>query len=199
MVFKFLKMTINIAQYVSVGQHEEQRIDKMQDFAKCMLVLTKGYKTTNRPDLDSLGRDVPLRQSQTIAVMSTMSGRLDQAIGLLHEMLRETLNHLPASEKPITLYFISEQSVSFVLPIGKNVIRGIDPAKGVFRRHAGILPIYGPAKITIKGFEWDVTDWETMMGADVSTSNHVLGDEVVIKVMGQSVLFTIELSEPALS
>ena len=160
-----------------------------------MLVLTKGYKSTNRPDLDHLGREILPQHPQTIAVMSTMGGRLDQAIGLLHEMLRETLNHLPNSSTPIKLYFISEQSISFVLPIGKNVIRGIDPKKGVFRRHAGILPIYGPARITIKGFEWDVQDWETMMGADVSTSNHVLGDEVEVEVMGQSVLFTIELAE----
>lgn len=158
-----------------------------------MLVLTKGYKSTNRPDLDLLGPDRPINVPQTIAVMSGMGGRLDQALGLLHEMLRETLAHSKNSEKPITLYFVSEQSVSFVLPIGRNVVHGIDPNGGIFEKHVGILPIYGPARITIKGFEWDVEDWETKMGGNVSTSNHVLGDEVVVEVFEQSVLFTIEL------
>jgi thiamine pyrophosphokinase len=125
--------------------------------------------------------------------MSGMGGRLDQAIGLLHEMLRETLAHPQNSEKPISLYFVSEQSVSFILPIGRNVIRGINPHNGIFEKHAGILPIYGPARITIKGFEWDVENWETKMGGNVSTSNHVLGDEVVVEVFEQNVLFTIEL------
>jgi thiamine pyrophosphokinase len=124
-----------------------------------------------------------------------MSGRIDQAIGLLHELLRESLRHGPDTAKPTTIYFVSEQAVSFVLPVGRNVIRGIDPKKGIFRKHAGILPIYGPAKITIEGFEWDVQDWETMMGGNVSTSNHVLGGEVVVEVFEQSVLFTIELEE----
>jgi thiamine pyrophosphokinase len=81
-----------------------------------------------------------------------------------------------------------------VLPLGRNLISGIDPKKGLFRKHVGILPIYGPSKITIQGFEWDVQDWETRMGGVVSTSNHILGDEVVVEVWDEMVLFTIELA-----
>jgi thiamine pyrophosphokinase len=162
-----------------------------QDFKKCMLVLTKGYIHTDRQYLSHLG---PAVASRFVVVMSSMSGRIDQALGLLHEMLRESL-HPPSMSNNVILYFLSESSISFVLPPGRNVIRGIDPAKGVFEKHAGILPIYGPSKITIEGFEWDVADWETSMGGNVSTSNHVVGDRVVVEVEGTSVLFTIELAE----
>ncbi|KIW03365.1 thiamine pyrophosphokinase [Verruconis gallopava] len=164
------------------------------DFAKAVLVLTKGYKDTDCPDLDELGPSLEQGVAQDVIVMSTMSGRLDQALGLLHEMLRECIRHGKGSSHPVCIYFVSEQSVSFVLPVGKNTIRGLDPRKGLFKKYAGILPIYGPARLTLKGFEWDVHDWETVMGGNVSTSNHILGDEVEVEVFDQPVLFTVELA-----
>lgn len=160
------------------------------DFAKAMLVLTKSYKNTDHPHLDVLG---PMQRMRDIVIVSTMSGRMDQALGLLHEMYRETKQYTLGSRPSARLWFVGEQSVSFVLPIGRNIIRGLDAKKNIFTRNAGILPIYGPARISIKGFEWDVRDWETKMGGDVSTSNHVLEDEVEVEVAGEMVLFTIEL------
>jgi thiamine pyrophosphokinase len=182
--------------YEEKGVHVSFDSDQYStDFAKAMKILTGGYKDTELSQLDRLGPSRPDGEWQDIIIMSTMSGRLDQALGLLHELYREATNHRPGVKAPASLYFVSEQAVSFVLPIGKNVIRGIDPGRSVFRKHAGILPIYGPARISIKGFEWDVQDWETMMGGNVSTSNHVLGNEVEVEVVGEMVLFTIELAD----
>lgn len=39
--------------------------------------------------------------------------------------------------------------------------------------------------------EWDVQDWETEMGGMFSTSNRILGDEVVV-ITDRVILFTIE-------
>lgn len=47
--------------------------------------------------------------------------------------------------------------------------------------------------ITTTGLEWDVQDWKTEMGGMVSTSNHVMEDEIVVETTAV-VLFTIELS-----
>jgi thiamine pyrophosphokinase len=192
-------VSLDTNQYTTVRTSPRRRIrtNFFKDFQKAIKILTRGYKDTEYSDLDHLGPFRKENERQDIIIMSTMSGRIDQALGLLHELYRETMQHGPNSKFPAWLYFVSEQSVSFVLPVGKNVIRGIDPKKGVFRKYAGILPIYGPSRITIKGFEWDVQDWETKMGGMVSTSNHVMGDEVEVEVFDEMVLFTIELAELA--
>ena len=70
----------------------------------------------------------------------------------------------------------------------------------IFTPNVGILPIYGPATISTTGLEWDVKDWETRMGVQVSTSNHVAGERVEVVVGGVDgggvgVLFTVERVE----
>lgn len=163
------------------------------DFQKAMKILMGGYKDS---DLSNLGpKDSVKNDEPDIIIMSTLAGRVDQGLGLLHELYREYKAHESSSSSPARLWLVSEQSISFVLPVGKSVIRGLDSAKGIFARNVGIVPIYGAAVLTLKGFEWDVQDWETKMGGMVSTSNHVLGDEVEVEVGGEMVLFTIETVE----
>jgi thiamine pyrophosphokinase len=46
------------------------------------------------------------------------------------------------------------------------------------------------------GLEWDVTDWETQMGGNLSTSNHVLPETKCVEVTTtKDVLFTIALRQ----
>ena len=67
----------------------------------------------------------------------------------------------------------------------------------VFGKYVGILPVGGPSRITTKGLEWDVRDWETRFGGRVSTSNHVLPTTEVVEVeTTEEVLFTIALRQP---
>jgi thiamine pyrophosphokinase len=63
--------------------------------------------------------------------------------------------------------------------------------QGSITRNVGILPIYGPALISTKGLEWDVEDWETEMGGQVSSSNHIVADQISITT-NREVLFTVE-------
>jgi thiamine pyrophosphokinase len=126
-----------------------------------------------------------------ILILSTLAGRVDQGLGVLHELLRESLKPCLAHQPPIRLWLLSEQSLSFLLHPGASSIRGLSSTQNIFTQNIGILPIYGAATISTKGMEWDVQDWKTEMGGMVSTSNHVLEDEVEI-VTDRVVLFTIE-------
>lgn len=123
---------------------------------------------------------------QNILVLGSVSGRVDQGIGLLHEMYREQkVNH-----PELSFWLFSEASISVVLRPGTTTLH--TPLEGgLIARNVGILPLYGKASISIKGFEWDVDDWPTEMGGQVSTSNHIVADKVTITT-DTSVLFTIE-------
>ncbi|PNS16749.1 thiamine pyrophosphokinase [Sphaceloma murrayae] len=125
-----------------------------------------------------------------ILVLGSLSGRVDQGIGLLSEMYRQQKRH-----PEITLWFLSEDNISFVLDRGHTTI-ATDVSTGLITENAGILPLFGPASITIEGFEWDVSDWHTELGDQVSTSNHIKASQVAIST-NHPVLFTIELGNLA--
>ncbi|EEP81518.1 predicted protein [Uncinocarpus reesii 1704] len=59
--------------------------------------------------------------------------------------------------------------------------------------NVGIIPVGGPSVINTKGFEWDVHDWKTEFGGQVSTSNHIRADMVEV-ITTKPVLFTVELA-----
>ncbi|KAJ5836253.1 thiamine pyrophosphokinase eukaryotic [Penicillium robsamsonii] len=63
-----------------------------------------------------------------------------------------------------------------------------------FEENIGIIPLSAPAKITTHGFEWDVENWHTEIGGQLSTSNHIRADKVEIET-SVPVLFTVELAE----
>ena len=166
------------------------------DFGKAVKILTGGYLDSDLPELNSFGPQPPPGPGvQDIIIMSTLAGRVDQALGLLHELYRETKKHSQNSDSALRLWLLSEQSVSFLLPIGQSTVRGLDPSLGLFTRNVCFLPIYGPASITTTGLEWDVQEWETRMGGMVSTSNHVTEGEILVVVKGEMVLFTVEMAK----
>lgn len=130
----------------------------------------------------------PSNRQREILVLGTLGGRVDQGLGLLHEIIREE-NRDPR----LRLWLFSERSLSFILRATRNVIRGTSP-NGLFTENVGIVPIYGPAVITTSGLEWDVKDWPTQMGYQVSTSNHAKEEEIIVQT-NAPVLFTIERKE----
>ena len=111
---------------------------------------------------------------------------MDQGIGLLSEIARTASQRSDAN-----FWLVSECAVSFVLVEGEHVIRNLK-LENLFTPNIGVLPIFGPAVITTRGLEWNVQDWQTEMGGNVSTSNHVTDQEVHIRVKHRSVLFTVE-------
>lgn len=119
------------------------------------------------------------------------------------------------------LYLVSEESITFIIQTGKNIIHtpatrradlAAETASDVhksprkrkrdkdaepeyfFEENIGIIPLSSPASITTHGFEWDVENWHTEIGGQISTSNHIRADKVEVET-SVPVLFTVELAE----
>lgn len=123
-----------------------------------------------------------------VVALGGLGGRVDQAFSQIHHLYMATKDtNLLRGE----IYLLSEQSLSFVLEKGSNTI-GL--SRETFAENVGIIPITGPAVLMTKGLEWDVQNWETEIGGEISTSNHLKRETIVVQTTTR-VLFTVELSE----
>ncbi|KAK3306328.1 thiamine pyrophosphokinase [Chaetomium strumarium] len=130
-----------------------------------------------------------------IVAVGGLGGRVDQGLSQLHHLYLFQNDPRYAEGR---MYLFSGESLTFLLKPGTHRIRVRDgpgpSAEDVFGKYVGILPVGGPSRITTKGLQWDVTDWETRFGGRVSTSNHVLPETEVVEVeTTREVLFTIAL------
>lgn len=154
----------------------------------------------------SISSDTP---ALDVLAMGGLGGRVDQAFSQIHHLyyfLNEPSN---SSGNRINLFLISEESVSFVLPPGEHTIhtphtcrsdlhRNPTPAEHngfLLAENVGIIPLHGRTALTLRGFEWDVTDWVSEIGGQLSTSNHIRADSVQVSSSQSPVLFTVELAE----
>lgn len=140
------------------------------DFGKTMSKISARDNATSQKD---------------VLILGTLAGRVDQGLGLLHEMTREENKH-----PNLRLWLFSESSLSIILRSKRTIVRNLQSSK-LFTENLGLVPVYGPAIISTTGLEWDVKDWFTQIGGQVSTSNHVKTDEVQVDTDGP-ILFTIE-------
>lgn len=124
-----------------------------------------------------------------VVLLGGLGGRIDQAFSILHHLYK------PSEENTLNyrLFLVSPQSIAFVLTKGYNHIIAPD---GLFcsRASVGIIPIGRPAIISTRGFKWDVEDWPTEFGTQISTSNYAIEDFVDV-ITTERVLFTIEISQ----
>lgn len=152
-----------------------------------------GVMITKDPDQDStdFGKAVKkvvaqLPNARDIFVLGSLGGRVDQGIGLLHELYREQTTGHPG----LRFWFFSESSITVLLQPGTTIIH-TPLERNLITPNVGILPLYGKAVISTQGLEWDVQDWPTEMGGNLSTSNHIVADKVSITT-DFDVLFTVE-------
>lgn len=159
------------------------------DFAKTV----KWIRESSTPSSLDTGASVP-----DIVAMGGLGGRVDQGLSQLHHLYLFQTSPDYAEGR---LFLVSGESVTFLLKGGRRHrihVRERD-GKGemrddVFDKYAGIVPVKEPSVITLRGFEWDVTDWETEFGGQMSTSNHVLPETETVEVeTTRDVLFTIAL------
>ncbi|KAJ5698362.1 hypothetical protein N7462_000367 [Penicillium macrosclerotiorum] len=179
-----------------------------------------------------------------IVALGGLGGRVDQAFSQISHlyMVAQTQRELREArgcqsesddEQKVVdpaaggnLYLVSEESVTFILQEGKNVIHtpctnrtdlenpppsaeclSDEPEVGQKRKRAekaeqefffeeniGIIPLSGPTSISTKGFNWDVQDWPTKLGGQISTSNYIRADKVEVEA-SKPVLFTVELAQ----
>lgn len=234
---------------VSVLQDPDQY---STDFTKCLKYLNSHAAeiiTSSRRQKRNTSSTSPtyLQSTLEIVILGGLGGRVDQALSQIHHlyMMTQTQRELRESQetgddesKKVepgaggNLYLISEESITFVLQEGRNIIctpgtnRPVDTGspgqdsstaadhetplgksrdqavdaeanaeiEHFFEENIGIIPLSAPASITTQGFEWDVEDWHTEIGGQVSTSNHIRADKVEVST-SVPVLFTVELAQ----
>lgn len=132
-----------------------------------------------------------------IVCMGGLGGRVDQGLSQLHHLYLFQTSPAYAEGR---VYLVSGESLTFLLKAGAHRIHvradaGHDePPADVFGKHVGIIPIKEPSVISTRGLEWDVRDWPTEFGGQLSTSNHVLPETEVVEIeTARDVLFTIAL------
>ena len=127
-------------------------------------------------------------QQMNIAIFGGLGGRADQAFSQLHHLFKMALER-PVKSSGDT-YLITADSVIILLDKGLSRIH-TPMGPGFFTENVGIIPIGKPALITTRGLEWDVTDWHTEFGLNISTSNHIKNDVIEFDTT-ERVLFTLE-------
>ncbi|KAE8347158.1 hypothetical protein BDV24DRAFT_54479 [Aspergillus arachidicola] len=152
-----------------------------------------------------------------VLILGGLGGRVDQAFSQIHHLYSMTQSYSSSSSTTTSsgcnstssqtgpgkignLYLISEESITFILRPGLNTIRtpgtnrpGVSTGEYLLEENVGIIPLLGPARITTSGFQWDVVDWRTEIGGQLSTSNHIRSEVVTVESV-MPVLFTLELA-----
>ena len=160
------------------------------DMTKCLRFIRKEARTSTDFEGEISGPSSGSQKEQLdIAIFGGLGGRADQAFSQLHHL------YVYAHEGPTVskgdLYLITPESIVFLLEKGLNKIHTpLDT--GFFKENLGIIPVAKPSVITTRGLEWDVTDWPTEFGFQISTSNHIKSDIVEVETT-ERVLFTLEL------
>ena len=157
------------------------------DFTKCLKHLTSVARPCKKRKADSSRLSAVV--SFDVAVIGGLGGRADQAFSQLH--------HLYAASDGVRncykdIYLITPESIIFLLLKGLNIIR-TPVASDLLGESIGIVPVGKPSIITARGLEWNVEDWPTEFGTQLSTSNHIKDSHVEVET-SERVLFTVEIA-----
>ena len=155
------------------------------DFGKAIDIVKSRQAAGPRSDMSP---SHPSFVKHNLLVLGGLGGRVDQGLSLLHALF-----FYDRDCPKLRLWLFSEASITFIIYIGKNIIE-MPRFAGILTPNVGIVPLFGPSVITTSGLEWDVQDWPTRIGQQVSTSNHVLADETLVETT-ENVLFTVELED----
>lgn len=159
--------------------------------------LTKALKYINDSSLEISRRWQERKQAECptenlsldVAIAGGLGGRADQAFSQIHQLYVASEGHSTIFND---LYLVTSESILFLLQQGLNSIRcPIGPK--LLTKYVGIIPVRSPSVITTRGLEWDVTDWPTGFGTQVTTSNHVVNELVEVETT-EKVLFTVGIS-----
>ena len=159
------------------------------DFQKCLRYISKNLQEPmENGDLPS-GNQRPKGQDLDIAVIGGLGGRADQAFSQLHQLYAASED---SSLGIGDIYLITPESIIFILERGLNRIY-TPMAPDLLAENVGIVPLGRPSVITTQGLEWDVTDWKTEFGGQLSTSNHIRSETIEVET-SERVVFTVELA-----
>lgn len=184
------------------------------DFTKCLRHLRSNKEKIISAASSSSSSSSAAASSNDldVIVLGGLGGRVDQAFAQIHHLYAcSNLSPADAGRPEGDMYIVSEENISFVLRQGHNTIltpggsklypnnraakaKNASDAECFLSENIGIVPVGGSAVISTTGLEWDVRDWKTEFGGQISTSNHIREDVVVVET-SVPVLFTVELSQ----
>lgn len=144
------------------------------DYTKALKELAK-YCDKEAIELDS------------ILVICDSSGRPDQFLGNIHTMFKFA-NILPNVE----LFHISCKSISWLLREGEHKI-DIPKKLREDKEWCALVPIGNPAMVTTRGLKWNLDKQILEFGHLISTSNTYNGDEFVIVINDNTVLWLMSI------
>ena len=172
----------------TIAYYEQRGAKKVFDPDQYSTDLMKSLKLLSTLTQESVLQEDSSGDSQCdVIVFGSLSGRLDQAFSLMHYLFTFPRTRLVGLRH---VYLVTDEGMMFLLSEGTNLIK-TPLGPGLFTENVGIIPIGGPSVITTTGLEWDVTDWPTSFGTQMSTSNHIKSDQVRVETE-KSVLFTME-------
>lgn len=158
------------------------------DLMKCLKYVGKSEELIIAWNVcfESLGP--PPSQRIDVALFGGLGGRADQALSQLHHL------YVVANQRPSLwngdLHLITTEAMVFLLEKGLNEVYTPIGSR-TFTENVGIIPIGRPSVITTHGLEWDVKDWPTEFGTQISTSNHIK-EEIFQVDCSERVLLTLE-------
>ena len=171
------------------------------------------YRTDFEKSLTALYEHYDGPSLEAVLVLGGLSGRVDQAFAQLHQLYRtdeeqERQEGISVFDQgPVNMYgkevhtggeavpklfLIAGKTVTFVLRAGKHVVH-LRQGDDKLGRNVGIIPLGSGATISTKGLQWDVTDWDTRFGGQLSTSNYVVEDDIEVTT-NRRVLFTVDFT-----
>ncbi|KAG0376212.1 hypothetical protein BGX24_008130 [Mortierella sp. AD032] len=190
--------------YCSQGVPVERVGDQMStDFMKCVELVqardpaistTTSSTTTNATSApaisSSAASEIPDHRTQEerqvtnfgVVALGGTGGRFDQSMSNIHHL------YILNRERQATL--ISDESIVVVLGAGTHEITCNLDIEGPT---CGIIPVgASEAILTTTGLKWDIEDWKTSFGGQISTSNALIESKVTIKTTAP-VVWTTEL------
>ena len=157
------------------------------DFTKCLKHLSSVAEPSKKRKATCSRLNTVV--SFDVAVIGGLGGRADQAFSQLHHLYTASVG---VGNRYKDVYLITPESIIFLLLKGLNIIR--TPVESDLLGEAiGIIPIAKPSIITARGLEWNVEDWATELGTQISTSNHIRDSHVEVET-SEKVLFTVEIA-----
>jgi len=161
------------------------------DFTKSLSWISNHYDSSLSTSSIKSSSIAPEEASAAAAVVvdavayGATGGRVYQTFHSIHQLFVASQD--TRLRRKVTL--VSDESVTFLLEKGRNVI---NTPLSAFGKTCGLIPVAGPSVITTEGLEWDLNETETRFGGMVSTSNHLVKDQVEV-VTTELLLFTMEI------
>ncbi|KAG0086629.1 cAMP-dependent protein kinase subunit [Podila epicladia] len=177
--------------YASKGVQLEKLDDEYStDFMKCVELVrerdpihaTLAQQQGNHDATATISHEQLLNMNLGVVVLGGSGGRFDQCMSSIH--------HLYILNRERHAMLVADESIVIVLGAGTHEITCNIEIEGPT---CGIVPVGSSvAHLTTTGLRWDIENWETSFGTQISTSNALTGPNVTIHT-DAPVVWTTEL------